>query len=187
MHPVLQSVFREAAAELGSFDSISANVHPWGRPHCWSVHQIVEHLVLSMDHTRFALDERLTRGRPQRNMQRSSSEWALQLMVLSAGHMPKGVGALPETTPTASLPSVGVREMLDDLEQAAERLDRSLDRCRQRFGMERICTHFLLGPLRVDQWRRYHVLHLHHHLVQIRDVRATLSEARVACPAMARA
>jgi len=186
MHPVLQSVFREVTSELEQFDSTSASVHPWGRPHCWSVHQIVEHLVLSMEHSRHALEERLSKGRPQRKAQRSVSEWVLQLTILSAGHMPKGVGALRETTPPAELPSVGVRDLLQQLEGATEALDRTLDRCRQRFGMERVCSHFLLGPLRVDQWRRYHVLHIRHHLAQVRDVRETLSEELVTKPAMAR-
>jgi hypothetical protein len=186
MHPIFQSAFREVAAELERFDSISANVHPWGRPHCWSVHQIVEHLALTMDHTRKVLDERLSKGRPERNRQRSSAEWVLQLMILSAGHMPKGVGAPRETTPKANLPPAGVRELIPRLEIAIEELDATLDNCRQRFGMERIGRHFLLGPLRVDQWRRYHVLHLRHHLQQMCDVRETLSVEVVSKPAMAR-
>ena len=41
--------------------------------------------------------------------------------------------------------------------------------------MERVGRHFLLGPLRIDQWRRYHVLHLRHHLKQMSALRATLS------------
>lgn len=186
MHPVFQSAFREVAVELERFDSTSANVHPWGRPHCWSVHQIVEHLVLTMDQTRVALDERLAKGRPERNLKRSSTEWMLQLMILSAGHMPKGVGATRETTPKPSLAPVGVRELIQRLEDAIEALDATLDSCRQRFGMERISRHFLLGPLRVDQWRRYHVLHLRHHLQQMCDVRETLSVEVVGKPAMAR-
>jgi hypothetical protein len=175
MHPVFQSAFREVAAELERFDSMSANVHPWGRPHCWSVRQIVEHLVLTMNDTRKALDERLAKGRPGRNLERSSTEWLLQLMILSAGHMPKGVGAPHETTPKANLPAVGVRELSQQLESAIESLDATLDQVRHHFGMERVGRHFLLGPLRVDQWRRYHMLHLRHHLKQVCDVRETLS------------
>lgn len=186
MHPVFQSVFRQVTAELEQFDSTSASVHPWGRPHCWSVHQVVEHLVLSMEHTREALEERLAKGRPGRNLQRSRTEWALQLMILSAGHMPKGVGAPREITPKAEMPPAGVRELTERLENAIESLDATLDHCRQRFGMERVGRHFLLGPLRVDQWRRYHVLHLRHHLKQMADVRETFSVEVVGKPAMVR-
>ena len=186
MHPVFQSAFREVAVALERFDSMSANVHPWGRPHCWSVHQIVEHLVLTMDQTRSALEERLAKGRPGRNLERSSTERLLQLMILSAGHMPKGVGAPHETMPKANLPEVGVRELIERLESAIDSLDASLDQARHRFGMERVGRHFLLGPLRVDQWRRYHVLHLRHHLKQICGVGETLSVEVVTKPEMAR-
>jgi hypothetical protein len=175
MHQVFQSAFRDIAVELGHFDARSANVHPWGRPHCWSVQQVVEHLVLSMDSTRKALEERLAKGRPERHTQRSRAEWALQLMILSAGHMPKGVGAPREMSPNEDMQSTGVRELTERLETAIERLDATLDQCRQRFGLERVGRHFLLGPLRMDQWRRYHVLHVRHHMRQMCSLRETLS------------
>jgi hypothetical protein len=186
MHAVFQSAFRELTEELGQFDATSANVHPCGRPHCWSVQQIVEHLVLSMDGTRTTLQERLTKGRPGRHVRRSRTEWALQLMILSAGHMPRGVGAPRETTPKESLPSTGVRELVQRLETAIELLDATLDESRHRFGMERVGRHFLLGPLRIDQWRRYHVLHLRHHHTQICELRETLSVEVLRTPEMAR-
>ena len=186
MHPVFQSVFREVAAEIGRFDATSASVHPWGRPHCWSVHQIVEHLALSMEQTRSMLEERLAKGRPGRNLSRARTEWALQLMILSLGHMPRGVGAMQETTPKGSLPTVGTRELIERLESTIESLDATFDRCRQKFGMERVGRHFLLGPLRIDQWRRYHVLHLRHHLKQMREVRESLSVEVIRKPEMAR-
>jgi Protein of unknown function (DUF1569) len=186
MHAVFQSAFRELTEELGQFDATSANVHPCGRPHCWSVQQIVEHLVLSMDGTRAILQERLTKGRPGRHVRRSRTEWALQLMILSAGHMPRGVGAPRETTPKESLPSTGVRELVQRLEAAIELLDATLDESRHRFGMERVGRHFLLGPLRIDQWRRYHVLHLRHHHTQICELRETLSVEVLRTPEMAR-
>jgi hypothetical protein len=186
MHPVFQSVFRELTDELGRFDATSASVHPCGRPHCWSVQQIVEHLVLSMDGTRTMLQERLTKGRPGQHVHRCRAEWALQLMVLSAGHMPRGVGAPRETTPKENLPPTAVRELVQRLETAIESLDATMDESRHRFGMERVGRHFLLGPLRIDQWRRYHVLHLRHHLTQVSELRETLSVEVLRKPAMAR-
>jgi len=185
MHPVFQSGFRQMAAEMGHFDATSSGVHPWGRPHCWSVQQIVEHLVLSMDHTAATLEERLAKGRPDRYSSRTRAEWLMQLMVLSAGHMPRGVGATDETTPPRRMPPMGVHELTQRLESAIERVDATFEQSRHRFGMERIGRHFLLGPLRVDQWRRYHVLHLRHHTEQVIELRETLSvevlhKARVA-------
>jgi hypothetical protein len=52
--------------------------------------------------------------------------------------------------------------------------------------MERVGRHFLLGPLRVDQWRRYHVLHLQQQLTQMCDLSETLSAEVIRKPEMAR-
>jgi hypothetical protein len=175
MHPVFEPAFRKACEEIARFDAESSAVHPCGKASCWSVQQVIEHLVLAMDQTVAALEQRLAKGRPERRSTRSRTEWLLQLMVLSAGHMPKGVGATRETIPPSQMPSMGIRELTERLESAIERLDAALEQSRQRFGMERVGRHFLLGPLRVDQWRRYHVLHLQHHARQMREVRESLS------------
>jgi hypothetical protein len=49
-------------------------------------------------------------------------------------------------------------------------MDSLIDRCRQRFGPQRVATHFLLGTMRPDQWRRFHVIHIRHHLDQLRRI-----------------
>jgi hypothetical protein len=56
------------------------------------------------------------------------------------------------------------------LRQEAEAMDTLLDGSRRKFGMERVATHPWLGALRVDQWRRFHVIHGLHHLAQLRSV-----------------
>ena len=67
-----------------------------------------------------------------------------------------------------------MRELVQRLETAIESLDATMDECRHRFGMERVGRHFLLGPLRIDQWRRYHAVHLQHHLRQVRRIRQSI-------------
>ncbi len=187
MHAVLKAAFDALAEELSHFDATSADVHPRGVSHCWSTSQIVEHLALSMAETRMELDSRLAKGRLERNMQRTRAEWALQLMVLSAGHMPGGIPAPEPTVPLAAEGKIGVLELVKRLEIAIEQMDKTLDRARRQFGMERVGRHFLLGPLRVDQWRRYQVLHLRHHRRQICAIRAGLSTTVQRRSTMARA
>jgi hypothetical protein len=58
-------------------------------------------------------------------------------------------------------------------------MDTLLDGCRRKFGMERVTRHPLLGPLRVDQWRRFHVVHGYHHLNQLRSVMEQVAPAAV--------
>jgi hypothetical protein len=43
--------------------------------------------------------------------------------------------------------------------------------------MERVATHPWLGTLRVDQWRRFHVVHGLHHLPQLRSVMEQVAPA----------
>jgi len=45
--------------------------------------------------------------------------------------------------------------------------------------MERVARHPFLGPLRVDQWRRFHVVHGYHHLGQLRSVIEQVAPAPV--------
>ena len=62
------------------------------------------------------------------------------------------------------------RQIGDLMRQEIEAMDTLLDACRHTYGMERVATHPLLGPLRVDQWRRFHVVHGLHHLPQLRSI-----------------
>jgi Protein of unknown function (DUF1569) len=187
MHAVLKTAFDALTEELGHFDATTANLHPGGVAHCWTAAQIVEHLILAMDATHAELDSRLAKGRLPRNVRRTRLEWALQLMVLSAGYLPRGVPAPSAMVPRLEEESLGLAELLKRLEIAVEQMDASLDRARRKFGMERLGRHFLLGPMRVDQWRRYHVLHLGHHRKQIAAIRAGLSTAVARRSAMVRA
>ena len=187
MHAVLKTAFDALSEELGHFDAKLAGLHPGGAAHRWTARQILEHLTLAMDATRTELDARLAKGRVSTHVQRSRPEWALQLMVLSAGYMPRGVPAPHSLTPRSEERPLSVQELLKRLEIAAEQMDASLDRVRRQFGMERVGSHFLLGPMRVDQWRRYHVLHMGHHLKQIAAIRADAASAVKRSSAMARA
>jgi hypothetical protein len=54
-------------------------------------------------------------------------------------------------------------------------MDALLDSCRHKFGIERVATHPWLGPLRVDQWRRFHAVHGLHHMTQLQSVIAQVA------------
>jgi hypothetical protein len=58
-------------------------------------------------------------------------------------------------------------------------MDMLLDGCRRKFGMERIADHPWFGALRVDQWRRFHVVHGLHHVAQLRSVMEQVAPASV--------
>jgi hypothetical protein len=163
-----------------ALDAETAQLHPNEMTYKWSAQQVVEHLVLGYRLTSGALETRLNKGRLSRNQKRTYLQWTLQLMVLSFGRLPRGVPALEETMPVAGRFAAMDGQQLGDLvRREISTMDSVFDACRRKFGMERVAVHPFLGPLRVDQWRRFHVVHGMHHLTQLRAVVAQVAPLQV--------
>ena len=180
MHVVLDRVVQQIAGELRVLDQETAQLHPGGRAHQWSAQQVVGHLVLGYRRTAATLETRLTHKRPASHKKRTWLQWSLQVMILSMGRLPRGVPALEETVPTPeSFAAMNGQQLGDLLRQEMQRLDTALDAAWREFGIERIAIHPWLGPLRVDQWRRFHTIHGEHHLVQLRAIIAQVAPVAV--------
>jgi hypothetical protein len=180
MHAVLEQVASQFASEVLSLDAETTQLHPNGLDYKWSAQQVVEHLVLGYRQTSGALETRLNKGRLSRNQRRTYLQWSLQLMILSFGKLPRGVPALDETVPVAGrFPAMDGRQLGDLLRREIDAMDKLFDSCRRKFGMERVAVHPFLGPLRVDQWRRFHVVHGFHHLTQLQSVIAAVAPVPV--------
>jgi hypothetical protein len=176
MHAVLERVVSQISDEVLSLDAETTQLHPKDLAYKWNAQQVVEHLVLGYRLTSGALETRLNKGRPSRNQTRTYLQWCLQVMILSFGKLPQGVPALDETVPVAGLfAALDGRQLGDLLRQEIDVMDKRFDACRRKFGMERVAVHPFLGPLRVDQWRRFHVVHGLHHLTQLRSVVADVA------------
>jgi hypothetical protein len=178
MHRVLSLAFDRFIAEFEEVDGAMCRIHPVGRQYRWTIQQVVEHLRLSLQESREQLQATLKKGGLAARTRRTRIESLTQLMVLSIGHMPSGISSTAVNTPAKDLPLVTPRELADMLLGELNATDAVLDECRRRFGLERLGQHFLLGPMRVDQWRRYHVLHIRHHGAQIRRIRASIASER---------
>jgi hypothetical protein len=180
MHAVLERVANQLAGEVNGLDAETTQLHPNGLVHKWTAQQVVEHLVLGYRLTAGALETRLSKGRLSRKQSRTYLQWSLQLMILSFGALPRGVPAADETVPQCGLfPAMDGRELGDLLRREIDAMDTALDGCRRKFGMDRVAVHPLLGPLRVDQWRRFHVVHGGHHVLQLQSVVAQVAPMRV--------
>jgi len=80
-----------------------------------------------------------------------------------AGTVPKGL------EPASVLPAI---------EQAIKEMDSAISECEGRFGRDvRIANHPVLGPLRAEQWRRFHMAHCRHHMKQVAALRDGLVQA----------
>jgi hypothetical protein len=181
MHVVLERVVSQFNSEILRLDAETTQLHPNGLAYKWSAQQVVEHLVLGYRLTSGALQSRLNKGRLSRNRQRTCLQWSLQLMVLSLGKLPRGVPALDETVP-GGFAAMDGQQLGNLMRQEIAAMDALFEACRRKFGMERVAVHPFLGPLRVDQWRRFHVLHGLHHLAQLRSVIAQVAPLHVPVP-----
>lgn len=181
MHAVLERVVNQISGEVRHLDVDATQLHPKELAYKWNAQQVIEHLVLGYRMTTEALETRLKKGRPSRKHSRTYLQWTLQMMILSFGAMPHGVPALEETTPKpGGVPAMSGRELIDLLRREIDAMDTALDACRRRFGIERVGIHPFLGPLRVDQWRRFHAIHGVHHLSQLRSILAQVAPDPVA-------
>lgn len=172
MHAVLEGVAAQITRELNGLDAEVSQEYPSGDVRRWNIQQVIEHLVLTYRLTAEALETRLTKGRVTRNQTCTILQRALQLMVLSFGYIPQGAPAMEDTAPVqGAFRAMTGLELSRLLEEELETMDAVLDRCRRKFGMERVAVHPILGPLRIDQWRRFNALHTAHHLKQIKQVK----------------
>lgn len=176
MHPVLRSVFDSYSAAFSTRSADWCQLHPRQDERCWNAQQIIEHLVLTLRSSSRALEKRLERGRP--TAARSTPvQWLLRIAVLSSGHMPRGVPAPIFARPDQLLwPPMNGEDLTQLLRQEIDPMDALLDTCRERFGPDRIASHILLGPLSADQWRRFHAVHMRHHLGQFRRIEQAIDE-----------
>jgi hypothetical protein len=161
MHPVLHTAFLTCATQLEAVDTNAAQLHPEGCPNVPSMQQSVERVLCSIRSSCELLERRLKKGRLPRAIKRTKLEWALQVMILGFGFVPANMPLTEYYEPRkgSTTPLTG-RELARQLGAEIESLDALLTRCRAEFGMERVEHHPLLGPMRVDQWRRCQVLQL---------------------------
>jgi len=161
LHPVLHTAFLSCSTQLEGVDTTTAQLHPEGKPNVPSMQQSVEQVLCSIRSSCELLERRLKRGRLPRAIKRTKLEWMLQVMILGFGFVPSNMPLTEyyETRKGATTAYAG-RDLARLLEMEIARLDTLLDRCRAEFGMERVEHHPLLGPMRVDQWRRCQVLQL---------------------------
>jgi hypothetical protein len=170
MHPVLQQVFDSYRTELDDKPTEWCQLHPLQDERLWSAQDLIEHLALTCRSTSRVLEKRLERGHPTATRS-TPVQWLLQMVILSSGHMPRGSPAPIFARPDQlHWPPMNGAELAELLRQEVDQMDSLIDRCRQRFGPQRVATHFLLGTLRPEQWRRFHAIHIRHHIDQLRRI-----------------
>jgi hypothetical protein len=166
MHPVLASAAYAFTEELAPVRLAEAQISPDPILNRWCGQQVAEHLILCMRRSREDL-QRCLRSKSSGSKKSTLLQHALTLQ-LFFGRMSRGIQALPSLTPVSFTPEDGTM-LSARLLAEAEELSKVLAECRLAFGLRPCGDHPIYGPLRVEEWRHYHAVHLRHHLKQFKE------------------
>ena len=168
VHPLLNQTRDLLAAPLAGCSAEQVARHPAGDPARWSARQLVEHLCVTWRSTISGIEDRLEKGRPLRTRP-TFAQRCKQLAVCEFGFLPRRREAPPAVRPSddaLGTPLTG-DELIARFSATLAAMDDVLNRIEPQAKDAPVLTHFLLGPLNVRQWRRFHRAHARHHAAQI--------------------
>jgi hypothetical protein len=162
MDPHLTQLQIEISSVVGGLTEEELNAHPPGK---WCTAEILEHLYLTYTGTTKGFQRVLEAGKPKVTpptwMQRGGA-----LLVFGFAYLPSGRES-PAMARPKGLPTEKVRA---EIAAKIAEMDAILATCESRFGAHtKVLDHAILGPLTINQWRKFHLVHGRHHLKQIRS------------------
>lgn len=172
MHPVFLKLDQELSRALAGLAPVDLQARSSKEPASWTIHQIVQHLILTYASTTAAIEIRLQKGHPTQSAA-SAEQRIARFFVLQLGWIPGRNKAPPEVNPDAAsaLAATTADDLLTEISAALSTMDSVLARAEQHFGSARCHSHFVLGPMSIADWRRFHLVHGRHHLRQIAEIR----------------
>ncbi len=170
MHPELEQLAREMLTSVEGLSSAETQERPVTRPSAWNVQEIVEHLLLTWQANTAQIEERLAKGRPVKTKVDLRMRVA-QFAVITLGRFPNGFEAPAIVVPPDNTPHKSGAGLNEHVSSTLRKLDEVCVRAEKMFGSRRSVTHFRLGPLSIAQWRKFHLVHARHHIVQINAIR----------------
>lgn len=159
----------ELTQTLAALDAAETAQTPPGVPHKWSIHQVIEHLLLSYASTHAIIALRLDKGTPTK-AKPSLQQRLAQFVIITLGKFPAGRAAPPAVMPSAVETPANGKELASQVQSALARLRAQSAQAERLFGHRRFASHLVLGPLAAHQWQRFHLVHGRHHLRQIQAV-----------------
>ena len=155
---------------LRSLDAQQTQLRPIAHPEKWTIQQITEHLLLTYNSTCHAVENRLAKGRPTEAHPNFKQRLA-QLTLITCGFFPEGRPSPAIVTPPPTIEPLSGPQLLQQLNQSLLSMDTVFNQAQATFGDRPAISHQILGPLSVQQWRRFHLVHARHHAKQIAAIR----------------
>lgn len=170
MRPPLLKLEQELQATLAGLSVDQTQATPLAHPEKWTIQQVAEHLRQTYRSTTPQLLDRVQKGSVTR-AQPSLRQRIGQFVVIALGRFPNGRRAPESVSPGPSALRTG-DDLARELHAELAHLDAAANQAEALFGGRRRCaSHMVLGPLSVNQWCRFHLIHGRHHLRQIRAIR----------------
>jgi hypothetical protein len=171
MNRNLEVLREELTKALSGLDERHTQLRPGGDAARWNVQQIAGHLRLTYVATVVAMDARImkasaTKAKP------NLIQHVAQFTLISCGYFPRGRQA-PDRVCSSNddVPASG-SALTSQIEEALATMDSRIDTAETIFGSSRrVVSHMVLGPLSMNQWRRFHLIHARHHIKQILGIR----------------
>jgi hypothetical protein len=136
-------------------------VRPQGK---WTIAEILEHLSRAFSFSaagaRRAMSAHAASSRRPTPRQRFRA-----FVVIGCGYLPTGVESPKMVLPVGIDPATALPVVMETLQD----MNAALDAAALQFGTHvKLMDHPILGPLSIDEWRRFHWIHTRHHVRQIR-------------------
>jgi hypothetical protein len=164
MNPYLEqtrAILDDAVAGMSEAELAAA------RGEKWSAAQIVEHLSLAFGATAAGMERHA--AAEQLNVRpRTMRDRIVTFTVTRLEYIPTGRKAPEYTVPSGLAPEDALRKLHENLRA----MDEAITRAEKKWGNRRIGDHPVLGPLKPDQWRKFHLVHARHHAKQIMAIKA---------------
>lgn len=177
MHPITKQIHNAVADSIDGLSEDQMRQHPDGK---WDTAAILEHLALTYGSTARVMQKCLKEQRPLGTSPTLKHRVARSL-VLKFSYIPTGRKAPKHVVPSG----IGGKEARELLFANLEKMDEAFAQCEDRFGGRvKIADHPVLGPIPINGWRKFHLLHTRHHMKQIDALRIkmgnTFSKQRAA-------
>jgi hypothetical protein len=164
MHPQSEQIQQRLLQVTQGMDPAALLRHPEGK---WSTAEIVEHLSRTYSATSRVLQKCLDAGHPIASPPTLYQRLAI-FVVTGLAYFPGGRKAPAFSIPTGIAAEQALPDALANLAQ----MDDLISQCEARHGSAiPIADHSILGPLKSDQWRKFHWVHARHHVRQIERLR----------------
>ncbi len=145
----------------------------WAPEGKWSAANLLEHLSLGFLITVKASGVVLRQESPGLPEATRSQHW-WTFRVITLGYLPMRVKAPRMVCPRGQSPEEALTALMENLVE----MDHRLQKCHEKFGTKvGLLAHPYLGPLTVNQWRKFQLFHVRRHMKQIWQLRKQMARA----------